>query len=182
MCLGRRLCQEEGSSPREKAGSRAQAGAALSAVLGAETECVSEEEKGAESKGQLGRCFHSRRTQTPPAGVTGQETVSCVLQVVRTAFYSRPAAALGQAGLKRRGRRQKELGWLPLGTEKVSSHQSGDTVPRHSAPGGRALRFQVLTSWKERPSCLAPRLQVRDSSRVSPSPRPAWGDLSMAQR
>lgn len=83
------------------------------------------EEKGAESKGQLGRCFHSRRTQTPQAGVTRQETVSCVPQVIRTAFYSRPAAVLGQAGLKRRGRRQKELGWLPLGTEKVFSRYTG---------------------------------------------------------
>lgn len=116
-----------GLKSRGEAGCGALAGAALSAVLGAETECVLGEEKGAESKGQLGRCSPSRHTQTPPAGVTGQETVSCVPQVVHTAFYSSPAAALGQAGLRRRGRRQKELGWLPPGTEKVSD--SRDTGP-----------------------------------------------------
>lgn len=136
-----------------------------------------QEEKGAESKGQLGRCFHSRRTQTPQAGVTRQETVSCVPQVIRTAFYSRPAAVLGQAGLKRRGRRQKELGWLPLGTEKVSSRYTG---PRTLLQNTLYLEAARSTSKFSRSGRRAPAAWLPLSR--SRTPRPAWGDLSMAQK
>lgn len=83
----------------------------------------------------------------------------------------------GPSGSETSGQAAEGAGLAPAGDRKGVQplHRPEDTAPRHPVPRGRALHFQILTFWKEGPSCLAPLSRSR-------TPRLAWGDLSMAQK